>query len=52
MKKINEILKTKNLLHLMSFFVCAITVANVNTTCGFMAHQEKMPESAKKLRKF
>ncbi len=52
MKKIYEILKTKNLLHLMSFVVCTITAANVNTTCGFMVHQEKMPESAKKLRKF
>ncbi len=29
-----------------------ITTLNVNTTCLYMAHQPKLPDSAKKLRKF
>jgi cyclic lactone autoinducer peptide len=29
-----------------------ITSLNVNTTCMLIAHQPKMPEEAKKLRKF
>ena len=34
-----------NILMLFTFF-------SVNTTCVFYAHQEKLPEKAKKLRKF
>lgn len=30
----------------------AVTQANVNATCGLWVHQPKLPESAKKLRKF
>ena len=33
-------------------FAVIITTLNVNTTCLYMAHQPKMPESSKKLRKF
>lgn len=29
-----------------------ITAVNVNATCGVLIHQPKMPEGAKKLRKF
>ncbi|NCC15914.1 MAG: cyclic lactone autoinducer peptide [Clostridia bacterium] len=29
-----------------------ITTLNVNTVCLFMAHQPKLPDTAKKLRKF
>jgi len=29
-----------------------VTKANVNSTCPFAFHQPKLPESAKKLRKF
>jgi len=29
-----------------------VTKANVNSSCVFLAHQPKMPEAAKKLRKF
>ncbi|NCC15450.1 MAG: cyclic lactone autoinducer peptide [Clostridia bacterium] len=29
-----------------------ITTLNVNTTCLYMAHQPKLPDAAKKLRKF
>jgi cyclic lactone autoinducer peptide len=28
------------------------TVLNVNATCQFLFHQPKLPQSAKKLRKF
>jgi cyclic lactone autoinducer peptide len=30
----------------------AVTRANANTTCAFVIHQPKLPEAAKKLRKF
>ena len=29
-----------------------ITTINVNSTCWFIMHQDKLPEAAKKLRKF
>ena len=29
-----------------------VTKANANSACIFIAHQPKMPETAKKLRKF
>ncbi len=29
-----------------------VTALNVNTTCMLIAHQPKLPEGAKKLRKF
>lgn len=29
-----------------------VTALNVNTACLYMAHQPKLPDSAKKLRKF
>ena len=33
-------------------FALMITSLNINTTCMFIAHQPKLPDSAKKLRKF
>lgn len=30
----------------------AVTTLNVNTTCAWIAHQDELPKSAKKLRKF
>jgi len=33
-------------------FALIVTTLNVNTTCAYFAHQPKLPESAKKLRKF
>lgn len=33
-------------------FALVITTLNVNSTCVYFAHQPKLPESAKKLRKF
>lgn len=30
----------------------AVTTTNVNSTCGFVIHQPKLPKDAKKLRKF
>ena len=35
-----------------SLLALAIVTANVNSTCQFIIHQPKLPESAKKLRKF
>ena len=29
-----------------------ITTINVNSTCWFIMHQDKLPKAAKKLRKF
>lgn len=29
-----------------------MTTANVNATCGYAIHQPKLPDNAKKLRKF
>ena len=29
-----------------------VTALNVNATCAFIIHQPKLPEEAKKLRKF
>ena len=29
-----------------------VTTLNANTTCLFIMHQDELPESAKKLRKF
>ena len=54
MKKFSKIkiLKTENLLYFMSLLVFSITVFNANTTCMFVINQPKMPEKAKKLRKF
>jgi len=35
-----------------SLLALAIVTANVNSTCQFIIHQPKLPESAKKLRGF
>ncbi|MDR0919795.1 MAG: cyclic lactone autoinducer peptide [Oscillospiraceae bacterium] len=37
---------------LLAKIALAITKVNVNSTCPFMLHQPKLPEKAKKLRKF
>lgn len=37
---------------LLAKVALAVTKANVNSTCPFMLHQPKLPEKAKKLRKF
>ena len=47
--------KKEKLLYLLgsvvASFAVMITSINVNTTCMFIAHQPKLPDSAKKLRK-
>ena len=47
--------KKEKLLYLLgsvvASFAVMITSINVNTTCMFIAHQPKLPNSAKKLRK-
>lgn len=35
-----------------SALAVVVTTLNVNTACLYMAHQPKLPDSAKKLRKF
>lgn len=37
---------------MVASFALMITALNVNTTCMFIAHQDELPKSAKKLRKF
>lgn len=37
---------------LLTSFAFWITALNVNTTCVLIAHQSKLPEDSKKLRKF
>jgi len=43
---------TKKINDLIAKVALAATVSNVNTTCDYWAYQAKLPESAKKLRKF
>lgn len=38
--------------HMVASLALVITVFNVNTTCFWIAHQNELPNSAKKLRKF
>lgn len=47
-----KILKTEKLLILLSFLSFLVTSFNVNSTCMYFAHQDNIPEKAKKLRKF
>jgi len=37
---------------IVACLVLMATIVNVNTACNFVWHQPKMPENAKKLRKF
>lgn len=37
---------------LVSSFALLVTTCNVNTTCFWVMHQDEIPDSAKKLRKF
>lgn len=36
----------------VSAFALVVTTFNVNTTCAWIMHQDELPKSAKKLRKF
>ena len=45
-------LVTKLALSGTSLLALAVVMAEVNATCRFLIHQPKLPESAKKLRKF
>ena len=45
-------IKTEKLLCLAATLTFLVTSFNVNTTCGFIVNQPKLPEKAKKLRKF
>lgn len=37
---------------MVAAFAFMVTTINVNTTCMWHAHQDELPKSAKKLRKF
>ena len=52
MKNIYKIFKVKNVFHLLAFILFSVTSLTINTTCIYSLHQPKLPESAKKLRKF
>lgn len=36
----------------VAFFAFMVTTINVNTACFWIMHQDEVPKSAKKLRKF
>lgn len=36
----------------ISSLALVVTTFNVNTTCAWIMHQDELPKSAKKLRKF
>lgn len=36
----------------LAAFAMVVATINANTACVFIMHQDKMPESAKRLRKF
>ena len=37
---------------ILAAFALVVTTMTMNSTCIFVTHQEKLPEAAKKLRKF
>ena len=51
-----KILQNKDWLYtfgsMATAFALMVTALNVNTTCIWHAHQDELPKSAKKLRKF
>lgn len=38
--------------HILSAFALVVTTFASNRTCGFILYERKLPESAKRLRKF
>lgn len=38
--------------NVLTSFALMITTLNVNTTCYWVLHQDELPQTAKKLRKF
>lgn len=38
--------------HIFAALALVFTTLTVNSTCGYIVHQEKLPENAKALRKF
>lgn len=51
-----EKIKNLNLINILGKFIASfaliVTTFSVNTACVFIAHQPKLPESAKELQKF
>ena len=47
-----KFIKTEKLLFLTATLTFLVTSFSVNTTCAYLVNQPKIPEKAKKLRKF
>lgn len=53
MKKVLQRLKTKhNIINLANVLAFALMISSVNVTCGWIHHQPKVPDEAKRYRKF
>lgn len=52
MKNLKDKTLVYSLGNILTTFALMVTTLNVNTTCAWVAHQEELPETAKKLRKF
>lgn len=52
MKNIKNGKKMYKLGNIVTSLALMVTALNVNTACVYIAHQPKLPDSAKKLRKF
>ncbi len=51
-KSLNLLLKKCSVINLANLFAVALMISSVNSTCGWIHHQPKVPEDAKKYRKF
>ena len=52
MKKLKKEMVIYKIGSLVSLFAFMVTALNVNSTCVYIAHQSKLPDTSKKLRKF
>lgn len=53
MKKLIEIFKGKNkMAAMMNLLALSMVIQTVNSTCFWIHHQPKVPDSAKKYRRF
>lgn len=52
MKKLKNYLLGQHALKGMALMALAVTTISQNSACYFITHQDKVPEAARKLRKF
>lgn len=53
MKKAIQFLKQKcNVINIANLFAFALMISSLNSTCNWIHHQPRVPEEAKKYRKF